>query len=180
MSVQKKLFNQNFDGLQTKLYPKQWLNNFEYISFLFENSGAILMTYERLTMGGWLCSALMSWRYLLMFLEGSMSCCNSQKILWYFPGSLSQLCRSLDTAPCPSPLTMANIELKFLHSLHCPVQAMKSAIWNTGRLAAKYVLLCTLLYYIYYYYYYIEVSEEIMNARRLKVGTITLFIVSKN
>lgn len=75
-----------------------------------------------LTTGGWLCSALMSCRYLLMFLDGSISSCSSLNNLWYFPGNLSQLSRNLDTATLPSPLIMANIELKFLHSLHCPAK----------------------------------------------------------
>lgn len=67
----------------------------------------------------------MSCLYLLMFLDGSINCCSSPKILWYFPGSLSQLCRSLDTAPWPKPLIIANMELKFLHSLHCPERRRK-------------------------------------------------------
>ena len=39
--------------------------------------------------------------------------------LWYLVGSFSQEDLSLETAPCPNPEMMANIELKFCVSLHC-------------------------------------------------------------
>ena len=56
--------------------------------------------------------------YLLMFLLGSISCCMSAKSLMYFEGNFSQEDLSLDTAACPKPEMMANIELKFWVSLH--------------------------------------------------------------
>jgi hypothetical protein len=74
----------------------------------------------QLTIGGWDCSELTSWRYLLILRDGSMRSWRSLNNRWYLLGNFSQDDRSRDTAPWPSPETIANIELKFLHSLHCP------------------------------------------------------------
>ena len=73
-----------------------------------------------LTIGGCDCSELTSCLYLLMLRDGSMRSWRSLKSLWYLLGNFSHESRSRDTAPWPRPDMMANMELKFLHSLHCP------------------------------------------------------------
>ncbi len=70
-------------------------------------------------MGGWTCSLLMRLRYFDIFREGSIKSCISRKRRWYLLGNFSQVCLSRETAPWPNPEMMLNIELKFLHSLHC-------------------------------------------------------------
>lgn len=74
----------------------------------------------KLTIGGWVCSEATSCLYLLMLRLGSMSSWRSLNNLWYLLGNFSQDSLNLETAPWPRPETIANIELKFLHSLHWP------------------------------------------------------------
>ena len=72
------------------------------------------------TMGGDTNSEFTKFLYFDMFLDGSIRSCRSSNNLMYFVGTLSQAWRNRETDPWPRPLTIANIELKFLHSLQCP------------------------------------------------------------
>ena len=99
----------------------------EYVNGLFEEEFVFNTRREKkgirecpLTMGGCTCSLLMRLRYLDMLRDGSIRSCMSRNSRWYLPGNFSHVCLSRETAPWPSPEMILNIELKFLHSLHCP------------------------------------------------------------
>lgn len=74
------------------------------------------------TIGGEVWTLATSCRYLLILREGSMSSCRSENNLQYLVGNFSHVCRNRFTDVCPKPDMTANNELKFLHSLQCPVK----------------------------------------------------------
>lgn len=71
-----------------------------------------------LTIGGWVCSLEINCRYLLILRDGSIRSWRSLNNRWYLLGNFSHDSLNLLTAPWPNPEIIANIELKFLHSLH--------------------------------------------------------------
>merc|ERR1719334_2509475 len=52
-----------------------------------------------------------------MLREGSITSCKSENSLEYLVGSFSHVLRRRETEPCPRPLKMANMELKFFTCL---------------------------------------------------------------
>ncbi len=109
------------------------------------------LTNKSLTKGGDTSSELTRFLYFDMFLDGSIKSCRSSNSLMYFVGTLSQACLSLDTEPCPRPLTRANIELKFLHSLQCPIKSKKWLFLLTMNLQEN-DMTCTHYYFCVYQY----------------------------